>query len=206
MPKLAGTQYVPNCLSPAADAFGAMLPAVLRVVRYAFRWQRAGQRQDLIAAAIASAFVKFNRLIHQGRSTEAHPTVLAWLAVRQVCDGRRVGARRSSKDVLSDYAQRRVGFRVVGLESSTPGTRGWEPLVLEDKHASPADTAAFRIDFHDWLERLRPRLRAVALVLAEGNTPLETARRFGVSKARISQLRNELRASWDAFQDEPLAA
>jgi hypothetical protein len=189
-----------------ADSFVAMLPAIAGVIQYAFRRQRADRRQELAAGAIANAYVGFTRLVARGRPDAAHPTVLAWFGVRQVCDGRRVGCRRNSKDALSDYAQRRRNFSVVGLDDEIRGTRGWEPIVIEDKHASPADIAAFRIDFADWLSRLRPRLRAVALVLAVGNTPLEASRQFRLSKARISQFRRELRASWNAFQSEPLAA
>jgi hypothetical protein len=187
------------------DAFVAMLPVITDVTHFAFRHQRT-DRQELIAAAIASAFVGFKRLVDGGRPNAAHPTVLAWFGVRQVCDGRRIGCRRNSNDALSEYAQRRRSFSVVGLDDKVRGARGWDPVVIEDRHATPADVAAFRIDFADWLGRLRPQLRAVALVLAVGNTPAEAAEHFQVTRSRISQLRCELRASWQTFQTEPLAA
>ena len=135
-----------------------MLPTITNVTRYAFRRQRLERRQELVAAAIASAYAGYRRLVDRGRSDAAHSTVLAWYGVRQVCDGRRIGCRRNSKDALSDYAQRRRSFRVVGLDDKVRGLRGWETLVIADKHASPADLAAFRIDFCDWLGRLRPQL------------------------------------------------
>lgn len=186
--------------------FVAMLPTIQNVTRYAFRRQRADRRQELIASAIASAFVGFKRLVDRDRTENAHPSVLAWFGVRQVCDGRKVGGHRNSKDALSDYAQRRRNFRVVGLDDKVPRARGVERIVIEDRRASPADIAAFRIDFADWLGHLRPQLRTLALVLAVGNTPSEAAGRFHVSRSRISQLRGELKASWQAFQGEPLAA
>lgn len=203
---LKSGEHIAARFQQSGDAFIAMLPTILDVTRYAFRRQRVDRRQELIAAAIANAFVGFKRLTDSGRPELAYPTVLAWFGVRQVCDGRLVGCHRNSKDALSDYAQRRRKFRVLALDEQTPGKRSQEALIAEDRRATPADIAAFRIDFSEWLGRLRPQLRAVALVLAVGNTPLETSRQFRLSKARISQLRRELRDSWHAFQSEPLAA
>jgi len=76
----------------------------------------------------------------------------------------------------------------------------WGEILVEDKRATPADVAAWRIDFAEWLRRLTIRLRRIALALAAGETTTAAARMFGVSPARISQIRELLRRSWDAFQ------
>jgi len=41
--------------------------------------------------------------------------------------------------------------------------------------------------------------------LAKGETTGKTARKFGLSEWRISQLRRELEESWSEFQGEPAA-
>jgi transposase-like protein len=73
---------------------------------------------------------------------------------------------------------------------------------VEDKRATPADVAACRIDFAEWLRRLTARLRKIALALAAGETTSAAARMFGVTPARISQIRQWLKESWEAFQGE----
>jgi hypothetical protein len=192
--------------SEAVDRFASLLPSITAVIRFAFRRQRADRRQELVAAAIAHAYVAFVRLAARERLDLAYPTSLAGFAVRQTCDGRRIGCRRNVKDALSDDAKRRKNFRVIGLDDQVRGACGWQTIVLEDKRASPAEIAAFRVDFPAWLVRLRPRQRAVALLLAIGNSPVEASRHFRVSKARISQMRRELKSSWLTFHGEPLAA
>ena len=54
--------------------------------------------------------------------------------------------------------------------------------------------------------RLSEVKRQVALRLAVGDTTSEAAVQFRVSQARISQLRRELEADWEAFQSLPAAA
>jgi len=58
----------------------------------------------------------------------------------------------------------------------------------EDRKTNPADIAAFRVDFHEWLGRLKRSQRLVAWQLAVGNKPSEVAQQFRLSTARISQL------------------
>jgi transposase len=61
---------------------------------------------------------------------------------------------------------------------------------------------AFRLDFPVWLKIQNRRKRELAKLLAVGNSATEAAQRFCVSIARISQLRSELQASWQAFHSE----
>ena len=82
----------------------------------------------------------------------------------------------------------------------------WKEVLVEDKHAGPADTAASRLDFADWLRLLPRRSRRIAETLAKGETTKTTAKRFRVSPGRISQLRRELQQDWDDFQGEPAFA
>ena len=71
---------------------------------------------------------------------------------------------------------------------------------LADNSTTPvADQAAFRIDFSAWLSRLGRRHGQLAEFLALGHTPAEAARRFGLSRGRISQIRSDLRDDWAAY-------
>jgi hypothetical protein len=58
------------------------------------------------------------------------------------------------------------------------------------------------MDFTAWLLSLPKRGRKMALTLAAGETTGEAAKQFGVSPGRISQVRRQLKDSWDEFVGE----
>ena len=80
----------------------------------------------------------------------------------------------------------------------------WQEIVLEDRHAGPAEVACVRLDFAAWLKLLSRRYRRIAEVLAIGETTNAAARRFHVSAGRVSQIRKELKRVWERFQGEGL--
>ena len=190
---------------PREVKFESILPAIRRCAAYAFRGVRRSLREDLIAEAIANAYVAFSRLIERGLAVLVYPTALAQFAIRRVWDGRRVGVRRSAVDVMSEYAQVKCKFMVEPLKQGS-SSQPWEEQLLADRRATPADLAACKLDFCDWLRRLSPVKRRVALRLAVGDSTKEVALRFRVSLSRISQLRRELEADWQAFQAQAAAA
>jgi hypothetical protein len=122
---------------------------------------------------------------------------LAWYAIKQVRTGRRVGSRLNIRDVLSP-ANRRV---VVQHWQDD----GWQEVLVEDRHARPAETAAARIDVAAWFRSLSRKKRRVVRKLAQGETTGSVARMFGLPAGRVSQLRRELAESWEEFQGEPVA-
>jgi len=173
------------------SAFLEMLPAIQRHARISFRHLDAEAREDLVQEVIANSLVAFLRLFSLGKAELAYPSVLARYGAAQAREGRRVGGHLNANDVLSPYAQRRRGFITVE----------WiDDMVPEDRSATPAEVATARMDIRTWLETLTPRNRAVASLLAVGETTCETAKRFGLSSGRISQLRGELCGSWEKFQ------
>ena len=103
---------------------------------------------------------------------------------------------------MSTTAQRRKGFGVEPLKQFDAREESWQEIVVEDKRATPAEIAITRIDFASWLKLLPKRSRKIALMLARGESTSEAAKRFGVSAARISQIRLWLRLHWDVFQSE----
>ena len=68
--------------------------------------------------------------------------------------------------------------------------------------AGPAETAAARIDLDDWFGKMTPRKRRIAHALALGGRTGEVAKKFRLSKGRISQLRNQFRDNWRKFIGE----
>jgi len=132
---------------------------------------------------------------------------LAMYGVKRVKMGRKAAASLSVRDVSSEFCQRQKRLTLERLDRFDRHSGQWRDVLVEDRRAGPAETAAVRIDLGTWLQLQPKRRRQVAESLAVGDTPGEVARRLGVSAARISQLRRILRDSWDAFQGEtPLAA
>jgi hypothetical protein len=82
----------------------------------------------------------------------------------------------------------------------------WQQVLVEDRHAGPAETAAARIDVARWFRMLPPRKRRVAKALAEGESTSGAAKRFKLTAGRVSQLRRELEAAWQQFQGEAAVA
>jgi hypothetical protein len=183
--------------------FLAMVPRIRRQAWISFRNARPELREELIHEVVTNCFAAYARLVELGKEELAFPTALARFAIGQVRVGRQVGNRLRIGDAMSRYAQRQKGFQVERLDYFNEEENCWEEVLVEDRRATPADVAACRIDFAEWLRRLTARLRRIALALAAGETTSAAARMFGVSPARISQLRQWLKKSWEAFQGEP---
>ena len=98
-------------------------------------------------------------------------------------------------DITSPYARLANDIVVERLDQRDDEDEGhWKEALVEDRRAGPAETAAARIDLAAWLQSLPQARRRIAMKLAMGETTGEAAKAFGVSAARISQLRNELAA------------
>jgi hypothetical protein len=176
--------------------FLAMLPVIRCQLRVAFRGLDPDARAEAVQEGICNAMTAYLRLYERGKLDQAYPTPLAQYAIRQIREDRKVGGRLNIRDVSSPYCQR---LKHVGLQRLDQWDKdeGWKEIVVEDRHASPADVVRVRLDFADWLKTLPRRARKVALDLANGQRTSEVARRFRVSDGRISQLRKELHLSWE---------
>lgn len=183
--------------------FVEMMPIIENHARIAFRYCRDREaRQEAIEETLCNACVACSRLFQQGKADLAYPTVLACYGVAQVKAGRKVGCRLNVNDITSDYCQRRKNVTIERLDTYDMDEDAWHEIVLEDKHAGPAETAAARIDVGEWFRRMRPRQRRIAQSLAVGERTTDVAKRFKVSPGRIAQLRAESREVWLAFQGE----
>lgn len=182
--------------------FIRMLPLIERIARRAFRHRDPDAREELTAEVVGLALLMYAALVRRGCESVAYPTPLARYGVARVRDGRRAGSPMNTNDVASGACQRQRGVKLERLDRRRRDGEGWREIVVEDKTAGPAEIAATRIDFGDWLGLLSSRKREIAETLALGESTGKTARRFGLSDARVSQLRRELMDSWQAFVGE----
>ena len=201
---------IKTALTPSAETLhnqfvDHILPEVtLHAAIQCRRYLKGQDLDDAIQEATAIAWQLSVQAVARGKDPTNFANGIAKFAVRRVKSGR-CFAKTSGRDVLSRAAQQRHGFEVHSLddESCDPGT-GWKAAVEQDsKHATPADTVAFRLDFDRWLnERLPQREKRIAERLAIGDRTGEIARKHRLSPGRISKMRHELYESWQRFQGE----
>jgi len=189
--------------TPAWHApFLAMLPTIKTHAKIAFRHLDPEAREEAVQEAVCNACCAVARLAELGKLDLAYPSVLARYAVAQVKDGRKVGCKLNVRDVLSPYCQQRKEITVERLDKYDADEGCWLEVLVEDRNAGPAETAASRIDFPAWLKTLSRRDRKIALKLGAGERTGVVARLFRMSEGRISQLRRELLATWLRFHGE----
>src|SRR5262245_24112589 len=127
-----------------SDFLGA-LDRIAGHARVAFRGLPAGDRDEAVAAAVAHAWQAFVRLAGRGRSAARFPSAVARFAVLAVWNGRAVGGRASSRDVLSQLTRRRRGLRVRSWDEGEADIGPLDPPP--DPRAPVPDQVAFRLDF-----------------------------------------------------------
>ena len=196
-----------NCPHPLATdaaalraAFLSLLPRLERHGRIAFCALRADQREEALAEMLALAWTWFVRLAKRGRDATRFASMLATFAARAVKSGRRLCGQEKAHDVLSAMAQRRHGFRVEQWPENTIPCRSLLREALADNTVTPPDEqVAFRLDFAAWLVTRTPRDQDVAADLMRGERTLALARKYGLTPARISQLRRDFADDWQRF-------
>ena len=181
-----------------------MLPKITDQASFWFRHLKGDTRDEMVQEVIATACVAYARLSEQGRTGEATWSSLAHYAIRQVRQGRQVGTKLNVRDIGSRYCQQRKRVIVQSISRWNDHEQEWREMVVEDRHATPADLAAFRIDFQNFLRSLSRRNRRLALQLAKGHATGWIARKFQISAGRVSQLRRELFAAWQEFHGQSI--
>jgi hypothetical protein len=185
------------------EEFLQILPQVQQHAQCYFRHLGAEAHEEAVAQVTALAFAAFRRLQEQGKNPLAFSGKLARMATKQVQAGRSLGSRQSRTDILSGATQRRWGFRVHSLaRRRAADCESWHEAVVDNTQTPPADAAAFRMDFRQWLAALTPRNRRLVNLLALSHTPTEAARQLKLSRGRISQLRRAFAEQWYASQEE----
>jgi hypothetical protein len=182
-------------------SFLKCLPKIMRVADYAFRHHRSVEREEHVAETVAWTWTLFVQAGRRGKDPSEFPTALAKFAVKHVRSGRCLGQPKNSKELYAACtpSERRC---LVSLDEVEPQSRTpWKEIIVESRAFSPADAAALRIDVDSWMNSLPRRDRRIAEKLARGERTGCVARAFRISPARISQLRDEFRRSWERFQN-----
>src|SRR4051812_41218400 len=149
-------------LCVAQEKFTATLSAVEDAVKFAFRRRlRPQEYEEALAEARAAAWSAWHGLVERGKDpVEVGVHGIAANAIRWVRARRKVGnptCGRGAMDVFHHKAQKACGFTLVSLDSGdvalagTSGAGAWREWLAEDNKVTPADEAAFRLDFEGWL-------------------------------------------------------
>jgi hypothetical protein len=181
--------------------FLGILSRIEQHARIAFRHVACREkRADLVAEAVALSWKWFARLAEKGKDAAQFPTVLASFAAKAVASGRRVCGQLRATDALSERAQQRHGFVVGKLpDFSTESSNPLAEALIDNTRTPVPDAAAFRVDFPRWKRRYRRRERRLIGQLMVGERTKDVARRFHLSPARVSQLRQQFRDDWTGF-------
>ena len=151
--------------------FLAMVPAIRRTAEICFRKLRPDLRQEMVEEVIVNALAAYARLVERGKEELAFPSALGQSSPwRRSGQGRQVGTRLNVRDVTSRYAQQKKGFHVERLDQFDVSDDEWKEVLIEDRRATPADIAASRIDFADWLGNMPALRRKIAQCLATGES------------------------------------
>jgi hypothetical protein len=209
------TTLTSAALASAHQQFESALPTLKKNVRYLLR-HRWRDRDDLLAEAAACAWKAWVGLLTKGRDPIAVGlTGIAAYAARHTLKGRRIGntneGGRHKMSVDHRRAQQLGGYKVVSYDTgptvrSDFGPAAWKEWVATDPHTTPADAAAFRLDFSNWLASLPERRRVTAELLSEGRGTLEVSGQVGITPAAVSQARSWLERKWREYQQEGPAA
>jgi hypothetical protein len=187
--------------------FLALLSTIETHGRVHFRHLKSTeQKDDAIAEMVAISWKWFLRLKERGKDVAQFPSVLASFAAKAVRSGRRLCGQDSAKDVLSPRAQRLHGFGTSRLpEVSTLSTNPLEEALQDNMQTPVPDQVAFRQDFPAWQRSRTDRDRRIIDDLMVGERTLAVADKYGLSPARVSQLRNEFHQDWQSFCEEDSA-
>ena len=111
------------------------------------------------------------------------------------------GSQEAARDVMSSVARRRHGFRLDLGDCD----RLRNMLTASGRTGVP-DLVAFKVDFDHWFSMFTRRDQKIITALASGERTKAVADRFGISPARVSQLRRRYEQQWLVFQGEEQAA
>jgi hypothetical protein len=162
---------------------------------------------------VAVCWKWYVRATEQGKDVNQFVSALATYAARAVNSGRRLAGMAKSKDVLNPLNQRRRGFRVEPLLSSTRTSHehlyaspqgqalldAYEERLRDNTVTPVPEQVQFRLDWPAWLATLTGRDRRLIRAMSLNERTLDLSKEFELSPARISQLRREFCLDWHRF-------
>jgi hypothetical protein len=194
---------------PAMEQLQARFLSILSRIethaRIYFRSARCPHRKaDRVAETVALAWSWFVRMAKSGKDATQFPSVLASYAAKAVKSGRKVCGMQKAKDVMNERTQQKRSFVVGKLPDFS--TESCNPLAeaLADNTISPVpDQVQFRCDFPAWTRSRCQRDRRLIHDMARKERTSDLSRKYGLSSARISQLRREFHEDYDRFTADP---
>ena len=183
------------------DDFLAVMPRVSYLARRRFAYMQREQREDAVAEAIAAGFMAYLSMKRRGRLNLISTVGFARNAVSHVVAGRHVGGSQAGGDVMSELGRRRHGCSVQSFDAeSVDNTEGcgWLHEAVAAHQTPVPEQVAIRVDGGRWLASLNTRERWMIEELAAGEMAVKVAKHFGISPARLSQLRKQWADSWAA--------
>lgn len=197
--------------------FVAILPRIELHAKIYFRDVKCPNRKDdFIQETRALAWRYFVRAIEQGKNPLSFVSQIATYAARHARSGRHVCGQEKSKDAMSPLAQRRRGFSVKSLPTSTAQPReqfyanphgqrlmdALEERLQDNTLTAVPEQVCFRLDFPAWLNALSDREQRIVEDLMQDERTQYVAHKYGISPSRVSQLRRELMQHWRRFCGE----
>jgi hypothetical protein len=180
--------------------FAALLPVIERYAPMVTRLRCPGLREDALAELTGLTWAYFLHLAAKGRDASQFPASLVYRAAQHVRAGRRLCGQEPMKDPLSWTCQRRRGFTVDRLpDFAKLEGDAFDEALHDNTQTPPPEQAAFRCDWPAFLQTRSERDRALIGQMALGERTRDLADAFGLSPARVSQLRQEFRADWYEF-------
>ena len=179
-----------------------MLPRIRLYLRSAFRGLNPDARAEAVQEGLVNGVAAYRRLWERGKAELAYPSVLAKFAASHIRAGRLTATRLNGRDVMSLYCQKRQAVRVERLDRYDPQEQCWQEILVEDRQAGPAETAAARIDFGAFLRSLSSREQEIVLALIRGEPVGMVAKSFRISPGRVSQIRRQLAEKWRMLHGE----
>lgn len=190
----------PDALAEMQQGCLAELPRIQRVIRFRLRHITEERREDAIEEAIALSWKAYRTLFLKGRNVGPLVQKIAESSARRVRYGRGLTNMNPLRDVMSDTSRHRHDYSIGSIHPSDDGEVDPDVIdALQDRGPSPADEATLNVDYEEWLEVQEDRRRWVAEQLEQDFTTTEVARELGVTRTRVWQLREDLKASWNTI-------
>jgi hypothetical protein len=173
-------------------------PRIHRIATLQHRRLHGDQHDDAVADTIALAWKAYRRMALQGRDPDPLLGPIVRYSAGHVRAGKLIGGYPHVNDVMSRFARGRNGYAVTSLAHAEHDQAAAEVHdALRDRGLGPAEEAACRVDYADWLATLSEKQRALAEDLASGLSITEVAARRGVSHAAVGEMRKILARKWD---------
>lgn len=199
---MKSTVSLTACTSLQQTQFLGLLPRIVRSIRFGTRGLPRCERQEACQELTVQAFVGFLQLCRRNLSERGFATTLVRYALMRYRSGRRIGQSARSIRPMDDSRGRDHEIPLDSRERVVrrrPSSEPWLESLQPDRRTPVADQVCFRMDFDSWYASLLPDKQSVIDQLSIGCRPSEVAENLKISRARISQIRQELQKDWEQF-------